>query len=134
VVTGIAKCIYASSASPAITPSSALRKEMINSPDFWVLLRSLVSTMESASEVFQILKFIAENPQDNITADNYENVVVLLNDFATAGQVCANWERNQDAVAAKRGMKKTPAAATNVVRPDQAILDTATTSITLLQS
>jgi brefeldin A-resistance guanine nucleotide exchange factor 1 len=61
-----------------------LRREIMTSPDFWAILRTLAGRPESAALVFGILeRGITGDPQA-ILADNYEAAVLLLNDFATA--------------------------------------------------
>ncbi|KAH8688058.1 hypothetical protein BGZ61DRAFT_452678 [Ilyonectria robusta] len=61
-----------------------LRREIMTSPDFWAILRTLAGRPESAALVFGILeRGITGDPQA-ILADNYEAAISLLNDFATA--------------------------------------------------
>jgi len=90
IVKGVAGCLKS---------SSSLKKEMVNSPDFWVLLRMLSSNEDIAIPVFEILESIATEDPTNVTADNYVSVVTLLNDFATAGSVGAVFEQAQDKIA-----------------------------------
>lgn len=67
-----------------IDEPGSLRREMMTSPDFWAILRTLAARPESAALVFGILeRGITGDPQA-ILADNYEAAVLLLNDFATA--------------------------------------------------
>lgn len=75
---------------------------MINSPDFWVLLRSLLSVEDAPKDIFKVLTAILQEQETNVTADNYEAVVSLLNEFATAGSICSAWEQKQDRIS-KRG-------------------------------
>ncbi len=69
---------------------------MVNSPDFWSVLKSLSSIPESADAVFKIVQDIVEGLTPALTADNYEPAVSLLNDFATAASVGAADEQRRD--------------------------------------
>lgn len=73
-----------------------LRNEIMTSPDFWVILRSLAANSNAASTVFEILEGVAVGSPPTIMADNYESAVKLLNEFATAGRVGATIEQKQD--------------------------------------
>lgn len=73
-----------------------LRNEIMTSPDFWVILRSLSTSVASAPAVFEILEGVAIGSPPTIMADNYESAVKLLNDFASAGSVGATVEQKQD--------------------------------------
>ncbi|KAI5457216.1 hypothetical protein BGZ63DRAFT_395640 [Mariannaea sp. PMI_226] len=75
VLAGLATCI---------DEPGSLRREIMTSPDFWAILRTLAGKPESAALVFGILeRGITGDPQA-ILADNYEAAILLLNDFATA--------------------------------------------------
>lgn len=87
VVKGISLCIKG---------PPGLRNEMVNSPDFWSVLKSLSSIPESADAVFKILQDVVEGSTPALTADNYEPAVSLLNDFATAASVGATDEQRRD--------------------------------------
>lgn len=97
VIKGLSKC--------AKSGSSSLKSEMINSPDFWVLLRTLLPNGDACVEVFGVMEFITTESPGNVTSDNYVPVVSLLNDFATAGNVGSVFEQKQDKLA-KRGKAK----------------------------
>jgi brefeldin A-resistance guanine nucleotide exchange factor 1 len=73
-----------------------LRNEIMTSPDFWVILRSLAASPPSASAVFEILEGVSIGSPPTIMADNYESAVKLLNDFASAGSVGSTVEQKQD--------------------------------------
>jgi brefeldin A-resistance guanine nucleotide exchange factor 1 len=81
--------------------SSALRSEIINSPDLWVVLRGLLHNQEAVVDVFGILELIASESLTNVTADNYVAVVSLLNDFASEANIGATYEQKQDKLARK---------------------------------
>lgn len=97
VIKGLSKC--------AKSGSSSLKREMINSPDFWVLLRTLLPNHEACADVFRVMEFITSESPSNVTSDNYVPVVSLLNDFASAGSVGSVFEQKQDKLA-KRGKAK----------------------------
>lgn len=103
---GIARCLE---------QPGALRKEMINSPDFWVVLRTLHSVDDVAMSVFSIIEDLTANRFSDITADNYEAAVLLLNDFASAGSVGASLEQRQD-VSGRRGKPPKSAQAEWVIQ------------------
>lgn len=75
---------------------------MLNSPDFWAILKTIHSVDEVAPSVFQVMEDLSAGNFSSITADNYEAAVILLNDFASAGSVGSILEQRQDAVS-KRG-------------------------------
>ncbi|CAM1511078.1 Fc.00g085910.m01.CDS01 [Cosmosporella sp. VM-42] len=75
VLTGLAACI---------DESGPLRREMMTSPDFWAILRTLAGKPESAALVFGILEKGTTGTPPAIMADNYEAAISLLNDFASA--------------------------------------------------
>lgn len=97
VVKGLSKC--------AKSGPLSLKSEMINSPDFWVLLRTLLPNAEACVEVFGIMEFITLESPSNVTSDNYVPVVSLLNDIASAGSVGSVFEQKQDKLA-RRGKAK----------------------------
>ncbi|PWW79256.1 Sec7-domain-containing protein [Tuber magnatum] len=93
VVRGLSKCVKSA--------SSSLKTEMVNSPDFWVLLRVLLPNADASAEAFSVMELItSESPY--VTSDNYSPVVSLLNDFASAGSVGSTFEQKQDKLP-KRG-------------------------------
>ena len=57
---------------------------------------------EAAGDVFQLVEELTTSAQPGITADNYEAAIALLNEFATAAQIGAVQEQQQDQ-AARRG-------------------------------
>lgn len=93
VLQGLVQCIK---------EPGALRNEIMTSPDFWVVLRSLTGSAQSAPTVFEILEGVAVGSPPTIMADNYESAVSLLNDFASAGTVGSTVEQKQD-TRARRG-------------------------------
>ncbi|KAM0401578.1 hypothetical protein ACHAQC_002269 [Fusarium culmorum] len=70
--------------SLCIEESGPLRREMMTSPDFWVILRTLAQRPEAAALVFEILEKGTTGTPPAIMADNYEAAISLLNDFASA--------------------------------------------------
>ena len=64
-----------------------LRSEVINTPDFWLILEHLHSTPTAAAAVFAIVEDIAASVPITVTADNYIATISLLNSFATAGSI-----------------------------------------------
>ena len=68
----------------------------MNIPDFWATIRGLHSIQEATTDVFQLLISIVEDSPSLISADNYEAVILLSNDFATAGSVGAVIEQKRD--------------------------------------
>lgn len=97
VIRGLSQCVR--------SDSSSLKSEMINSPDFWVLLRTLLPNAEACAEVFEIMEFITSESPSNVTSDNYVPVVSLLNDIASAGNVGSVFEQKKDKLT-KRGKAK----------------------------
>lgn len=75
----------------------SLRNELVNSPDFWKLLRILHAVPEVAADVFKIAENLISSSPPGICADNYEASIALLNDFATAGSAGAVEEQRGDA-------------------------------------
>ncbi|EOD48214.1 putative sec7 domain-containing protein [Neofusicoccum parvum UCRNP2] len=75
----------------------SLRNELVNSPDFWTLLRTLHGLPEVAADVFQVAESLTLSNPPGICADNYEAAIALLNDFATAGSAGAIAEQRGDA-------------------------------------
>ncbi|EHL00147.1 hypothetical protein M7I_3912 [Glarea lozoyensis 74030] len=75
---------------------------------FWVILRNLAGTSESAKTVFEILEGVAVGSPPTVMADNYEPAVKLLNDFASAGSVGATVEQKKDKRPKRGQPKKAP--------------------------
>jgi golgi-specific brefeldin A-resistance guanine nucleotide exchange factor 1 len=76
--------------------SRPLRNEIINIPDFWSTIRGLHSIPDAAPSVFELIVSILEDSPSSVTADNYEAIILLLNDFATAGSAGAIIEQKRD--------------------------------------
>ncbi|KAI0132007.1 Sec7 domain-containing protein [Xylariales sp. AK1849] len=72
-----------------ISQPGPLRSEIMTSPDFWVLLRTLAGNAKSSAIVFEILEGGVSGTPSAIIADNYEAAISLLNDFASAAKVGA---------------------------------------------
>ena len=70
--------------------------EIVNIPDFWSTIRGLHSIQDAAADVFGLVSSIIEDSPSSITPDNYEAVILLLNDFATAGSAGAVIEQKRD--------------------------------------
>lgn len=87
VLQGIGQCIK---------ESGPLRNEIITSPDFWVILRTLSKNTAVAPTVFEILEGVTIGSSPQIMADNYESAVALLNDFASIGSVGSVKEQKHD--------------------------------------
>ena len=84
---------------------SPLRNEIANTPDFWSTIGGLHALQEAASLVFDLLVDIVKGTSSEdgvekkvsaVTAHNYEAVVALLKDFATAASVGAVFEQKRD--------------------------------------
>ncbi|KAJ5799808.1 uncharacterized protein N7518_001876 [Penicillium psychrosexuale] len=106
-VKGLARCI---------AHTGRLRNEITISPDFWSILQRLHQHEAVASLVFDLLQSIVESMPDIITADNYEFVVSLANDFVSAGRVGSIEERHRDAQARRnKGVKQSKSSENQVV-------------------
>jgi golgi-specific brefeldin A-resistance guanine nucleotide exchange factor 1 len=93
VLEGISKCIK---------EPGPLRNEIITSPDFWIILRTLSTNFQVSTAVFNILEGLTiGSAPPAIMADNYESALGLLNNFASAGSIGSTKEQKQD----KRGRK-----------------------------
>ena len=84
----------------------SLRNEMFNSPDFWSVLQALHSHPDTAQSVFEIVENVASGSASGLTVDNFDPVISLLNDFATAGSIGAKIERRRDEAAARGKVQK----------------------------
>lgn len=73
-----------------------MKHDIINSPDFWAVLRDLHGMPDSAAGVFEVLQGIMEESPSAIQSDNYEAAIYLANDFATAGSAGAMAEQKRD--------------------------------------
>ncbi len=69
---------------------------MTNTPDFWLILRSLYSLPQAAANTFDLVENIVGSKPPAVTADNYDDTVKLLNRFAAAGSVGAVVEQHRD--------------------------------------
>lgn len=69
---------------PCIDEPGPLRNEIMTSPDFWAILRTLSAESTSAPIVFEILETGVSPSSTAIMADNYEAAITLLNNFASA--------------------------------------------------
>ncbi|KAJ5558509.1 hypothetical protein N7535_008723 [Penicillium sp. DV-2018c] len=93
--------------SRCIAHTGRLRNEITISPDFWSILQRLHQHEAVASLVFDLLQNIVGSMPDIITADNYEFVVSLANDFVSAGRVGSIEERHRDVQARRnKGIKQ----------------------------
>jgi hypothetical protein len=103
---------------------NALRSELAGSPDFWAILSRLSAVPEAAGDVFAVVEDLTTSTQPGITADNYEAVIALLNEFATAAQVGAREEQlfDQASKRSRGGQKpKKPESNEVVVRGSTAM-------------
>lgn len=82
-----------------------LKSEMMTSPDFWVILRTLATNSDSAPAVFEILESGVSGTPSAIIADNYEAAIGLLNEFASMASIGAIEEQRADSTAKKSGRK-----------------------------
>jgi golgi-specific brefeldin A-resistance guanine nucleotide exchange factor 1 len=64
-----------------------LRSEIMTSPDFWVILRTLGENPNASPIVFDILEGGVSGSPSAIIADNYEAAIALLNEFASAAKI-----------------------------------------------
>ncbi|KPI38130.1 uncharacterized protein AB675_1158 [Cyphellophora attinorum] len=97
IVEGLAECI---------SPSTPLRNEITNSPDFWSILQRLHQRKTQAESVFNILNTLTSTQPSAVTADNYEATINLANEFATAGRIGAPQQRPTQG---RRGLPPPPA-------------------------
>ncbi|KAJ5312471.1 hypothetical protein N7508_003301 [Penicillium antarcticum] len=101
--------------SRCISHTGLLRNEITISPDFWSILQRLHQHEAVASLVFDLLQSIIESMPDIVTADNYEFVVSLANDFVSAGRVGSIEERHRDAQARRNKGTKSKSSENQVV-------------------
>lgn len=92
--------------------ANPLRNEITNTPDFWAIIRSLQAVPEAAANAFDVVAKVVTGQPPAVTADNYKNIVSLLNHYAAAGSVGAAIEQKRDknANARKRDQKPTKPA------------------------
>jgi len=91
--------------------SQGLRHEIVNSPDFWSVLRALQAVPDVANDVFALVEDVVIGSASAVTTDNYEPIISMLGDYATTGSIGAQDEQRRE-VALRRGKgappKKTP--------------------------
>ncbi len=75
---------------------SPLRSEITNTPDFWSIIRSLQTIPEAAGNAFDLVARVAAGQTSAVTADNYKEIISLLNYYAAAGSVGAVIEQKRD--------------------------------------
>lgn len=86
---------------------SSLRCEIVNSPDFWSVLKALQAIPEMSDDVFALFESVAVGESAALTTDNYEFVIGMLGDYATAGSIGAQEEQRRD-IALRRGKGAPP--------------------------
>lgn len=85
--------------SDCVGAPGTLRSEVASSPDFWQILSRLAPVPEASAAVFEVVEELAvddEYKKGGVTADNYQHLVALLSDFATAGQAGAQEEQRRE--------------------------------------
>ncbi|KAH8879449.1 hypothetical protein GQ53DRAFT_671995 [Thozetella sp. PMI_491] len=80
-----------------------LRNEIMTSPDFWVILKTLAKNAEAAPVVFDILESGVSGSPPTIMADNYVAAIALLNEFASLASVGAAAEQKVDKKQPRKG-------------------------------
>jgi brefeldin A-resistance guanine nucleotide exchange factor 1 len=75
ILQGIALCVQL---------PGPLRNELMTSPDFWAILHTLARTPKAAPAVFGVIELSVTDMPLAILAGNYEAVIDLLHEFATA--------------------------------------------------
>lgn len=86
-VNGLSRCI---------SHTAPLRNEVTISPDFWSILLALHRHEEAAPLVSDLLQTIVESSPPIVTADNYESVVGLADNFISTAGVGSIEERQSD--------------------------------------
>ena len=94
-----------------IQDPSPLRNEVTNTPDFWSIIRSLYVLPEAADTSFDLVARVVAGKQAAVTADNYKDIVSLLNAFAAAGSVGAAVEQNREKNVRRKEKTTKPAKA-----------------------
>ncbi|KAL4872680.1 hypothetical protein BDV12DRAFT_161990 [Aspergillus spectabilis] len=106
-VKGLSRCVF---------DGSLLRNEITVSPDFWSILQRLHQHKEAAPLVFSLLKTVVDSSPPIVTADNYESVVSVANDFISAGSVGYIEERQRAQLARRsKGVKQIKPSENEVV-------------------
>ena len=85
---------------------SPLRNEITNTPDFWSIMRSIHTVPEAAGNAFELVENIGAGQPTAVTADNYKEIVSLLNQYAAAGSIGAVIEQKRDKTASARKRDK----------------------------
>jgi len=97
--------------SLCLSGSQGLRHEIVNSPDFWSVLRALQAVPDVANDVFTLVENVVIGSASAVTTDNYEPTISMLGEYATIGSIGAQDEQRRE-VALRRGKgappKKTP--------------------------
>ncbi|KAI1763175.1 hypothetical protein GGR53DRAFT_498403 [Hypoxylon sp. FL1150] len=92
-----------------------LRSEIMTSPDFWVILRTLAGSANASPIVFEILEGGVSGSPSAIIADNYEAAIALLNEYATAAKIGAAVEQKGERRQRNVRPAKKEASSDNVV-------------------
>ena len=72
---------------------SQLRKEILNTPDFWLILKNFHTLPRASSAVFDILEDVVASKSVAVTSDNYVATISILDNFATAASIGAAAEQ-----------------------------------------
>lgn len=80
---------------------------MVNSPDFWSVLKALQAVPEMSDDVFSLFESVVVGNAAALTTDNYEFVIAMLGEYATAGSIGAQEEQRRD-IALRRGKGAPP--------------------------
>ncbi len=91
-----------------IRDPSPLRNEITNTPDFWAIIKSLQTVPDAASNAFDIVARVVAGQPPAVTADNYKDIVSLLNHYAGAASVGAAIEQKRDKKANARKREQKP--------------------------
>ncbi|KAI1134462.1 hypothetical protein F5Y05DRAFT_397930 [Hypoxylon sp. FL0543] len=105
-----------------------LRSEIMTSPDFWVILRTLALNPNASPTVFEILEGGVSGTPSAIIADNYEAAISLLNEYATAAKVGAVVEQKGE----RRQRNARPAK--KEASSDNAVVSRGVKAVTLISS
>jgi brefeldin A-resistance guanine nucleotide exchange factor 1 len=65
-------------------------------------LHDLHNVPEASGDVFSLVEDLCTSPRPGITADNYQEAIKVLNEFATMAQIGA-WEEQKHDQAIRRG-------------------------------
>ena len=117
ILRGLALCLRS---------SNPLKNEIVNTPDFWVILRGLQTVPAAAPAAFDIVESIVVSEPISVTADNYGATITVLNDFASAGRIGGAVEQ-QDArksTGPQRDRRAQRPVESAAAQPDVAIKET----------